>query len=180
MPPDAAAKPVQTPSGENEHPNAASPIPGNESPAGTGLLNAVPGAIPGQLGVPLPTGADRPRYIATSRIAVTWSEKNDAVWGFSVTRGTWTKQEVTPPAPVPLQPIVGDSVAALQVGSTVYAYSADTGRWDRLDLPPELKPQPMVDSDLVVILGGANVYTFANAPGAGLPLKGSLVAREMR
>ena len=115
---------------------------------------------------PRPTGPNRtPKYTSSGKIMVTWSEKGDAAWGFSKTTGNWTKQEIRPASKNELAPTVGDSVASLRIGQTVYAYSGPTGRWDILRLAVDQKPRVQVHLDMVLVTDGQTIYTFPGATG---------------
>jgi len=120
------------------------------------------------LGVPsIPTT----EYLAGTDVIVSWSEKGewsekaDAVWGFCTSTCKWTKQELQPAAEQELAPLVSGSLAALQVAHAIYAYGAQTGRWDILRLPPDRKPQVSIHADMVLVTDGQDVYTFANSAG---------------
>lgn len=120
------------------------------------------------LGVPsVPTT----EYVAGTDVIVSWSEKGewsekaDAVWGFTTSTRKWTKQEIQPAADEELAPLVSGSLAALQVGHAIYAYSAQTGRWDVLRLPADRKPQVSIHPDMVLARGEQDVYTFPISSG---------------
>jgi len=120
-------------------------------------------AAPAQdVGLPYPP---TPKYIASQEVIVSWSEKGDAIWGFSKNTGQWTRQEIQPAAEDELVPVVGGSVAGLQVGGAIYAYSGQTGRWDILRLSGDRKLQMSVDSDMVLVMDEQSIYTFADSTG---------------
>jgi hypothetical protein len=115
---------------------------------------------------PLPNDATpTPKYTVGKKIIVSMSENGDAVWGFSKTTGNWTKQEIRPASKDELRPTVSFSVASLQVGKRVYAFSGQTGRWDVLRLAVDQKPRVQVHLDMVLVTDGQTIYTFADATG---------------
>jgi hypothetical protein len=110
------------------------------------------------------------RRLMSNKLMIFWSEARDVVWGFSNSLGRWTRQELNPPAPAGPQLgtsgiVVGDNVAVWRVGSTYYAYSGQTGRWDVLRLPEGRTPPPEVHEELVLVHDGGDVHTFAAATG---------------
>jgi hypothetical protein len=102
------------------------------------------------------------RFVADEAIILTWSETFDTAWGFSKTTGKWTKQELDPPAQ---PPSVGGGMGVMQAGSTIYAYSGTTGRWDVLRLPKDHTPRFAIHNEFVLVNDGADIYTFADAAG---------------
>lgn len=116
----------------------------------------------GLAGVP---AVPAPKYLVGRDVVVSWSEKGEAVWGFSKSIGKWARQEIQPAAKEELVPLVSSSVAALQVGQAIYAFSGQTGRWDILRLPENRKPRVSVNADMVLVTDEENVYTFANSTG---------------
>lgn len=118
-----------------------------------------------------------PRYVASEDLMVSWSENGDAVWGFSKRLGIWGKQVIDPPAKEPLLPVVGGSVACVQVGRRFYGYSSEVGWWNPLELPADkdlAEAVPVVEKDLVLLTVGDSIYTFASSTGCWSSRDGSI------
>jgi len=157
---DDVAESEQRPEGESAAPPKAQPPAEN------------PTTVPAKVVVDIPDldlaglpPAPAPKYLVGTNVVVSWSEKGDAVWGFSKSIGKWTKQEIQPAAEEELVPLVSSSVAAVQIGHAIYAYSGQTGRWDILRLPADREPRVSVDADMVLVSDEEGVYTFANSTG---------------
>jgi hypothetical protein len=140
-----------------------------------------------------PTDGPSSRYVQSGSVIIAWSEKNDVAWGFSKATGRWTKQDLQPPvADLPKNLAVGQEVAVIKSGNTLYAYGAGAGRWGTLTLPEDSRPQPAVTTpDLILLVDGETIHTFTSQNGAwtssadeaqppGIPARTSTVLRLNR
>jgi RNA polymerase sigma factor (sigma-70 family) len=87
---------------------------------------------------------------------------------FSPSIGEWAKFPLQPPAEGTLSPIVAGSLACYVSGNAVYAYSAEAGRWDRLNVkqPENGQPiQPAVQANLITVSEGDNLHIFSAKTG---------------
>ena len=79
--------------------------------------------------------------------------------------GTWHAQALQRPFDGQAVPIISSGVAVYKLGRDVYAYGADAGRWDLVELPEGLQAMPVVAGGTVTIEGRGHIYTFAGQTG---------------
>jgi hypothetical protein len=83
---------------------------------------------------------------------------------FSVTDGSWHTQDLRDPTDK-ATPIVGQSLVAYGIGRHIYAFSAVANRWDVLELPAGVKPQPAVSFQWVTFEHDGHLYVFSGKTG---------------
>lgn len=99
------------------------------------------------------------RFVQGMHCIVSWSEKNDTLWGYSDKLGKWTRRKVS--RQKSLVPTVGTYVAVFQGDDRLYAYSSSTGRWDEL----KTTAVPFVHQEKVIVEANDKVYIFADSSG---------------
>ncbi|MCA9036803.1 MAG: hypothetical protein KDA91_16830, partial [Planctomycetaceae bacterium] len=105
------------------------------------------------------------RFVQSGSVIISWSEGNDELRGFSLTKGEWTKLSVHVSPHRSLLPVVGDSVAAVVLDDAIAAYSSMAGRWDVVKVAMNNANLPIVDHDLVRGNWNGHLYTFAASTG---------------
>ena len=79
--------------------------------------------------------------------------------------GTWHAQALRTPIDGEAMPIVGAGVVVYKVGRDVYAYGAESGRWDVAELPDGVQAIPSIATGTVTVEGNGHIYTFAGKTG---------------
>lgn len=88
----------------------------------------------------------------------------DAVFAYSKVTGQWTRQQVKISAAA-IVPVVGDVVAAFQIGNKVFAFGAECGRWASVSLPADSKAFFELDSDCVTAQTAGTYHVFSPKTG---------------
>jgi len=89
---------------------------------------------------------------------------HDAVLGYSKITGRWAKQPIKLASEAALVPVVADEVGAFQVGTEVFAFSAEHGRWKSVSVA-DLKTPFAVDAKCVTIQTADMFYVFSAKAG---------------
>jgi hypothetical protein len=79
--------------------------------------------------------------------------------------GTWHAQELREALDGETSPIVAPGVAVYTLGRNVYAYGAESQRWDVAELPEGVRAMPIVAPGSVTIESDGHIYTFAGKTG---------------
>jgi hypothetical protein len=83
---------------------------------------------------------------------------------FSVTDGSWHTQDLREPTDN-ATPILSPSLVAYGIGRRIYAFSAVANRWDVLESPAGVKPQPIVSGQWVTFEHDGHLYVFSGKTG---------------
>lgn len=92
-----------------------------------------------------------------------WSAERDTLRGFSFSTGEWSSLKIAKQESI--RPLVGGTVAAIQMSNGVAAYSAETGTWDVLKVAAGPKAPISVGRKLVEVVHNGHLYNFAAAKG---------------
>jgi hypothetical protein len=79
--------------------------------------------------------------------------------------GTWRSQDLREPIDGEAVPIVAPGVAVYAVGRNVYAYGAESDRWDVAELPEGVRAAPVVSPGAVTIETDGHIYAFSAKTG---------------
>lgn len=79
--------------------------------------------------------------------------------------GTWHSQELREPIDGRAVPIVSAGIVVYNLGQRVYAYSAESQRWDVAVLPAGVRATPTVGSGTATIETNGHLYNFAGKTG---------------
>ena len=125
------------------------------------LISAEPAAAAPAGGSVLPKGA---AVVQSRHLLLAISASGKRAYGFSHRTGEVSSIRIAAQGKNSLLPVVGDSVGCFIAGTKAYAYGADSGAWDVVDL--EVEAQPVVSADLVRIDVGPRIYLFASTSKA--------------
>jgi hypothetical protein len=105
------------------------------------------------------------RPISSVNVTISWSDKRDELQGQSGKTGKWSMLKI--PKQDFLIPIIGDNAAAVMIGESLAAYSAECGRWDVLEVPGINEKGIAVDNDSVKVFVGEEkrFYVFSSKSG---------------
>ena len=78
---------------------------------------------------------------------------------------TWRSQDLREPIDGEAVPIVAPGVAVYAIGRNIYAYAAESDRWDVAELPPDVRAAPIVSPGTVTIESHGHIYTFTAKTG---------------
>ena len=79
--------------------------------------------------------------------------------------GTWHSQALRKPFDGRAVPIVASGIVIYKLGREIYAYGAESGRWDIAELPEGAGAMPAFGVDTVTIESHGHIYTFASKIG---------------
>jgi hypothetical protein len=79
--------------------------------------------------------------------------------------GTWRSQDLREPTDGEAVPIVAPGVAVYAIGRNIYAYGAESDRWDVAELPEGLRAVPIVSPGSVTIESDGHIYAFSTKTG---------------
>ena len=79
--------------------------------------------------------------------------------------GTWRSQDLREPIEGEAVPIVAPGVAVYAIGRNVYAYAAESDRWDVAELPAGVRAVPIVSPGSVTIETDGHIYAFSAKTG---------------
>ncbi len=102
--------------------------------------------------------------ISGTQVTVIVPRSRDCVLAYSNMTGQWSKQPIEPPTK-PFFPVVGDDVAAFQIGNIVFAFSAECGRWASVLLPTNASESFSVGSNFVNVMTKDTYYIFCPKTG---------------
>jgi hypothetical protein len=80
-------------------------------------------------------------------------------------RGTWNSQELREPLDGEASPIIAPGVAVYTIGRNIYAYGAESQRWDVAELPEGVRAMPTVLPGNVTSESDGHIYTFSGKTG---------------
>ncbi len=117
-------------------------------------------------------GSGPKNRVETSEIIVVVSEDSKTAYGFSKQTGKWTsrtlpqvKHASSAGKSTRITPIAADSVAAIQIGRVVCAYSGPAGKWSVLEVAGKQPFRVAVQNGLITVTVRDEIYTFAAAGG---------------
>jgi len=99
-------------------------------------------------------------YLMTSELIVVVPEDRSRLMAYSVKRNTLDEVKIDAEPGTSVVPIVSGSLVAVKVQKTVYGYSAETGAWDRVELPDRSSAEPVVHSSTIGIRVDSTQYIF--------------------
>jgi hypothetical protein len=79
--------------------------------------------------------------------------------------GTWHPQDLRKPIDGQVTPIVGQTIVVYTVGQDVYAYGAESQRWDLAEIPEGVPATPTVAADSATIESNGHIYMFSGKTG---------------
>jgi hypothetical protein len=86
--------------------------------------------------------------------------------------GGWVVQELKEPTDGQITPLLSGNLAAYAIGHHVYAFTADSGRWDVLDLAEGAEPQPVLSHQHISVESGGRLFVFSANRGRWDEVKG--------
>jgi len=95
-------------------------------------------------------------------------QSRNKLMAYSTLTNSWSHTEIAiEESSIPLlkiQPTVGNTLAACQIGQELHAYSAKTGLWAKLKLPQDSKNNYSVGDNLITVYvkteAGVQLYVF--------------------
>ena len=100
------------------------------------------------------------QVLSAGQIVIIVPRSRDAVLGYSRETGLWHKQPIKAVPDTPILPLLGNEVAAVQVGNEVFALGV-RGSWAPLPLPSDSKAIPVLNSKCVSIQTATTYYEFS-------------------
>jgi hypothetical protein len=79
--------------------------------------------------------------------------------------GTWHSQDLRKPIDGEAMPIVAAGVAVYTIGRNIYAYGAESQRWDVVELPEGVRAGPVVGPGSVTLEDHGHIYSFTGNTG---------------
>ena len=79
--------------------------------------------------------------------------------------GTWRSQDLREPIDGEAVPIVAPGVAVYAIGRNIYAYGAESDRWDVAELPASVRAVPIVSPGAVTVESDGHIYAFSAKTG---------------
>ena len=77
----------------------------------------------------------------------------------------WHVHDLRQPFEGRLTPIVGQGIAIYSAGRCAYAFAAEPGRWDVVELPETVRAAPLLGTNMISIEGGGHLYAFSAKTG---------------
>lgn len=105
------------------------------------------------------------RPVSSDNVTISWSDHRDELQGQSGKTGKWSMLKI--PRQDFIIPIVGANMAAVMVGKSLAAYSAECGRWDVLEVAGIDKKGVAVEDNSVKVFVGKEkrFYVFSSKSG---------------
>ncbi|WP_417384390.1 hypothetical protein [Gimesia sp.] len=93
--------------------------------------------------------ARQPIVIHSQQLIVVVPESRDQLMAYSMTTNTWRRIPISVKADQKILPTVSTTLAACQLGQSIYAYSSVADKWAVLKLPEESHARYEVGNDRV-------------------------------
>lgn len=123
------------------------------------------------------SAAGKPILIHSQQLVVVVPESRDQLMAYSMTTNTWSKIPISVKADQRILPTVSSTMAACQLGQSIYAYSSVAGKWAELKLPEDRKARFEVGTDRVNVVTKTDsinqffVFGINNGAWSGVDLK---------
>lgn len=93
--------------------------------------------------------ARQPILIHSQKLVVVVPESRDQLMAYSMTTNTWSKIQISVKADQKILPTVSSTMAACQLGQSIYAYSSVAGKWAVLKIPEDSHTRYEVGDDRI-------------------------------